>query len=135
MLVQTRGQYAGTIIACIILGFMRHAIAKFRHNLGRANVPGADVHSPMRMSFLANNYLALRVVDVLLFAAVAVVGFFNMLIVMTYNPGLFMAIVLGEMVGVFAFEPPTALYSPVRTDTPDDELRVGMMDGSGYQCH
>jgi len=33
-------------------------------------------------------------------------AFLNMLVAMTYNPGLLMAIIVGEMAGVALLEPP-----------------------------
>jgi hypothetical protein len=56
--------------------------------------------------FLQRHRWALALVDVVVFGANSTLGFLNMLIVMTYNPGLMMAVVAGEMVGVLLLEVP-----------------------------
>lgn len=54
---------------------------------------------------LQRHYWLLRLIDVLFFCAVATLGYLNMLVVMTYNPGLMMAIVIGEGLGAMLLEP------------------------------
>jgi len=82
-------------------------------------------------SLLACGYLKqhgwlMRLVDVLLFGAVSVVGFLNMLIVMAFNPGLMMAIIGGEMLGVLTMEPLGGLV-------PGESLSAAEAAGRG--CH
>jgi Ctr copper transporter family len=67
--------------------------------------------------FLRRHYWALRLLDTFLFGCVSVIGFFNMLVVMAYNPGLMMAIVGGEMLGVLTVEPVGGLHA---ADTVSD---------------
>ena len=47
-----------------------------------------------------------RVNDVFLFGVQHTAAFLNMLVAMTYNPGLLMAVIVGEMAGVALLEPP-----------------------------
>ena len=46
-------------------------------------------------------------VDVFVFGCQHTLAFMNMLVIMTYNPGLMMGVVAGEMLGVAVFEPPS----------------------------
>jgi hypothetical protein len=146
--LQNNGQYAGAIIASIILGFARHALARLRNEVRLANAPrnGASKNavngdgastallaagqaptskSRFTVPFLQQSYLSLRILDMILFGIVATIGFFNMLIVMTYNPGLFVAIVAGEMLGVLFMEPPSVAGT----------FGLPSNDETGHSCH
>lgn len=92
---------------------------------GGSSAAHGHVHSYLTIGFLRRNYAALRLVDMLLFAVVATVGFLNMLLVMSYNPGIMMAIVAGEAIGVLALEPPGGLLHAVGAGG----------DATGHNCH
>ena len=49
---------------------------------------------------VASSPLLLTLVDALLFYPTTLLGFLNMLVAMTYNPGLLLTLVAGETVGV-----------------------------------
>lgn len=76
--------------------------------------------------FLRRNYWALRLLDALIFGCVSTIGFLNMLVVMAFNPGLMMAIVGGEMLGVLTVEPLAGLQA-------GEPLSVSEIRGTG--CH
>jgi hypothetical protein len=82
--------------------------------------------SLLACSYLEQHGWLMRLVDVLLFGAVSVVGFLNMLIVMAFNPGLMMAVVGGEMLGVLTMEPLGGLV-------PGESLSAAEAAGRG--CH
>lgn len=63
----------------------------------------------LKFRFLQRTRWILVLADALLFAASATLGFLNMLITMTYNPGMLMAVVLGETIGVVTLENPGGL--------------------------
>jgi hypothetical protein len=75
----------------------------------RTAAAGAPQHVSFRRfvgcGLLQRHYWLLRLVDVLLFCATATMGYLNMLVVMTYNPGLMMAIVIGEGLGALLLDP------------------------------
>ena len=80
------------------------------------------------------------VVDVLLYAAAVAVGFLNMLIVMTYNPGLIAAVVLGESMGLIACKVNScrrlASASTARAPpAPSDGPSVLDLERGGSPCH
>lgn len=56
--------------------------------------------------FLQRNSVLYAFVDCVIFGCNATLGFLNMLVVMTYNPGMMMAVIVGEMLGVLLFEIP-----------------------------
>ncbi len=68
--------------------------------------------------FLRRFPFVLRVIDALIFGANVTLGFLNMLVVMSYNPGIMMAIVTGEVLGVLLLE------SPGGVDVAYGELEV-----------
>ena len=70
--------------------------------------------------FLQKHSILYAIIDMILFGINATLGFLNMLVVMTYNPGMMMAVVVGEMLGVLLFEIPGG---------------VGDMDSRDASCH
>lgn len=66
----------------------------------------------MRCGTLRRSPFFLRLADLFLYGAMATVAFLNMLVVMAYNPGLFMAVVAGEILGVLISEPLGGLSMP-----------------------
>lgn len=148
--LQTNGEYAGAVIFCIFMGWLRHALGRLRVDLVKANSPaitcaaadGADssliggngisrqkltwLQSLLSFSLLRRSTAALRLVDAAAFAAAAIVGFMNMLVVMAFNPGLMFAIVGGETLGVLTVEP---LGGFVRGES------LSAADAAGRGCH
>lgn len=77
---------------------------------------------------LATSALAGAVVDGILAFLAITVALLNMLIAMTYNMGLFLAICIGEAVGVVAFDPPAILCACQRR-------YFVISDGTVEACH
>lgn len=84
------------------------------------------LQSLLSFSLLRRSPTALRLADAAVFAAAAIVGFMNMLIVMAFNPGLMFAIVAGETLGVLTVEP---LGGFVRGES------LSAADAAGRGCH
>jgi hypothetical protein len=163
--LQTRGDYVGAVVFSVFMGWLRHALARLRQDVGIANRPCSQPHqsaepgapglalplssytadgsegdgerksprarlnrwqSLLACGYLRQHWWLLRLVDALLFGAVSVVGFLNMLIVMAFNPGLMMSIVGGEMLGVLTTEPMGGLV-------PGESLSAAETAGRG--CH
>ncbi len=75
---------------------------------------------------LRRSHAALRAVDALVYAALATISFLNMLIAMTFNPGLLAAVVAGEVAGVLTLEPVGGL---VRGEA------LSAAEAAGRGCH
>lgn len=128
-MVNTSGDYAWTFIVCVVMGFGRQLFGTLRHEVVAANLPGKaklssdgssglldDISGSQKVAnlwlrpylssaFLRQSPFALRSLDLLLFGASLVMSYLNMLVVMTYNPGLLMAMVMGEMAGIGVLQP------------------------------
>lgn len=61
------------------------------------------------------NRWVLRLIDGLIYFLTSSLGFLNMLVAMTYNPYLLVAIVLGETIGVILLEGPPSLQDAVES--------------------
>jgi len=124
---QTAGHYALAFLVAICMGLARHLLPPLRQQLksrcARRTPPATTVANPLNGgdatphaaaawragrsdqrllragSPTPRAQLLLAVGDTLLYAATVTLGFLNMLVVMTYNPGLLMAVVLGETAG------------------------------------
>jgi Ctr copper transporter family len=121
--VDTSTKYWLSFVVCVCMGLLRQLLLWIRTSLVSANSSYAvskdedsllqeddekrsheheskSSSSFFKSSFLQKNRFALRLIDLILFASASTLSFLNMLVVMTYNPGLMMAIVLGETIGV-----------------------------------
>lgn len=94
------------------MGMLRHLLPHWRRlfsasfrTVAAAPTSGAEHAAPIlpkSRTIVASPLLA-TVVDALLYAAAVLMGFLNMLVVMTYNPGLLAAVVIGEVAGLLAW--------------------------------
>lgn len=122
-LVSDNGSYAWSFIVVMFMGLGRHILAFLRKEVAAANANVVDdgtsedllpakqtrltwIRRRLTVRFLQKYPIALKLVDALIFGANATLGFLNMLVVMTYNPGIMMAVVLGEVIGVLMLENP-----------------------------
>lgn len=121
---------------------------------GSAPAPAATIVRPpirafcrrrLGCSLLQRHYLLLKLADAVVFAANAVLGFCNMLVAMSFNPGLLVCVVLGEVMGVLITEAagsPSVAKKPnsARSDeqweslTSDASLQVVRLQIEGMTC-
>lgn len=126
------GSLAWSCLVVAGMGFLRHLLALVRAEFALANsvykkdgkhdslplLGGNDAQEEpflrraLRVKAVANSPMLLRILDAFMFGVVAVLGFFNMLIAMTYNPALFIALIIGEMIGVITLEHPGGVIVP-----------------------
>ena len=94
------------------MGMLRHLLPHWRRLLAAscrtasaAPTSGAEHVAPIlpKSRTITASPLLLTVVDALLYAAAVLMGFLNMLVVMTYNPGLLFAVVIGEVAGLLTW--------------------------------
>lgn len=82
--------------------------------------------SALSCGLLRRSYTALRLADAAVYGLLAAVSLLNMLIAMSFNPGLFAAVVIGEVLGVLTLEPVGGL---VRGES------LSAADAAGRGCH
>ncbi len=143
----------------MLLGAVRHSLPHARAALraraaGRstvaANASGVVVLNPvssqaatkseatqrLRPTAAAENHHVTLwwVAEVLVYGITVLVGYVNMLIVMTYNPGLMMAVVIGEMLGLVASHPRAPWMRGCR-DAATEPLVDVDLEAGGSACH
>lgn len=106
---QTPAQYALAFFVAVGMGMLRHLIPHWRQMYSAscraaaaASTSGEEHTAPIlpKLHTVAASPLLAAAVDALLYAAAVLMGFLNMLVVMTYNPGLLAAVVIGEVAGL-----------------------------------
>lgn len=109
---QTTGQYVGALIFAFALSFLLFMVQAFRsyrkalHAKNLKSVKGSLLSTELRYMELAS----LRMVEVF-------ISYFMMLIAMTYNAGLFVALLVGVFVGSWAFD-----RNLTRNDASQEEI-------------
>lgn len=145
---QTPADYALAFAVALAMGALRHLLPKWRAHAAAHLAPqvsdapdGLSVGLlPMARGRRAGVRLGAATTDVLLYTAAVAVGFLNMLIVMTYNPGLFVAVVLGEVLGLIACKwyassrPPGAVAARAPAAPSQSHIAVDLELG-GSACH
>ena len=151
-LAQTPAQYALAFIVAMAMGTLRHVLPHWRARLAascrlaaaaaasRSTAP-AEYHVPIlpKAPAVAASPTFAVVADTLLYAAAVLMGFLNMLVVMTYNPGLLVAVVMGEVIGLLAWS--TSLHcgrhGERTTQSPHSPRGDGDVDVEigGSACH
>jgi hypothetical protein len=123
---------AWTCAVVALMGFSRQFLSALRRELAAANVvakprrpAGGDerllgssegaggggahwLRAWVHLGLLKRSPALLRTADAILFFCAMVLSYINMLVVMTYNPGLLLAIVAGETAGMLALTPMAA---------------------------
>ncbi|MEW5313678.1 MAG: hypothetical protein WDW38_005223 [Sanguina aurantia] len=102
-LPKTAGQYVGTFIAVLMFGIVSTAVRTLRaclvvHWTHRRNTLGSPVVSSI-YAFASNQQAMEAGVKAALSGVSLTLDYFNMLVAMTYNIGLFIAVVLGYVLG------------------------------------
>jgi hypothetical protein len=99
-------QYGLTLVGLLILMIAKEGLFSFRQYLARPQRVAVD--EPLLGGYFLRFRLTLarRCVNAFLGAVNLVLGYFAMLIVMTYNSGFFCAIIAGAFIGLFVFSVP-----------------------------
>lgn len=130
--VNDANDYAWTCAVVALMGVSRQLFSALRRELVAANhvakprrpaggderllglsegAGGGGAHwlrAWVHVGFLKRSPPLLRCADALLYFCALVLSYLNMLVAMTYNPGLLLAIVAGETVGMVALTPVAA---------------------------
>lgn len=113
--IQTVGAMVGSCIGIFLLAILYEGLKYFREYLSRkyyapvsyvkTNEGGSEASSQVRtpMSFKTSVTSASHYIQTALHLLQMIISYFLMLIVMTYNVWLFMAVILGCTVGYFFF--------------------------------
>lgn len=108
---KTMAQYFFTCIAAIFIGIIRHAISFWQRRVTTPNnhkknddhcaqtTPFLDADESQELGWLSGR----KIGGSFLYMIGVTLSFFNMLIAMTYNIGLFCSVVIGEGVGMYLF--------------------------------
>ncbi|KAK4854451.1 hypothetical protein QYF36_024027 [Acer negundo] len=102
--------YALTLVACFVVSAFYQYLEVWRFRLIRLSVAGgggganlAGIDAPLLHRKVAGKYSAARIAGTVLFGVNSGLGYMLMLAVMSFNGGVFLAIVLGLTVGYFVF--------------------------------
>lgn len=108
--------YILSLLVCLMVSAFYQYLESLRFRLKRGESPGAEIRTPL---LRRNNVAGGKVAEAVLFGVDSAIGYLLMLAIMSFNGGVFLAIVVGLMLGYFFFRCQGGDASAVEVDIDD----------------
>lgn len=120
--ISTAGQMAGSCIAVVVIAIVFETLKSYKHNQQKpckANSETTPLIRRLKQEHTSKIEAISHLKETLLYLVRFIVGYFLMLVAMTYNVWLFLAVVAGCGIGYFFIHPNMDYYLARRREGVD----------------